>query len=257
MKLLTLLCLLALLAQAEAQYSPRLYVVPEAETKLRADLANAPDDIKRKEIAIVALEKFPDDVSIGRIAQDALTPLLDNPVKFFSDFANSHNSNAAHYLYARAANDGAISNRVADQILAGNPNDYWGLRLKGVAIGAGGPDSLPRVIELMERAIKSNPERPDTYLYTGFYYKQLGQDDKAIKAFEAGAVCDPADKIIRDFRLTHYATHKMPDEYFALVPQALPTAPLELDVTLAKDGSKLSKDVFRGHYSVIECWTYL
>ena len=109
----------------------------------------------------------------------------------------------------------------------------------------------------MERAVKSNPDRPDTYLYLGFYYKQLGQDDKAIAAFEAGAIADPADKIIRDFRLTHYATHKQAEKYFALVPTALPKAPLELDVTLASDGSKLSKDVFRGHYSIIECWTYL
>ncbi len=257
MKLLTMLGLLVLWSVACAQYSPQLYVVPEAETKLRADLAGASDDTQRKEIAFLALERYPDDVSIGRIAQDALLPLLENPLKFFSDYAESRNTNAARYLYARAANDGEISNRVADQILANNPNDYWGLRLKGVAIGAGGPDSLPRVVELMERAVKSNPNRPDTYLYLGFYYKQLGNDEKAIAAFEAGAVCDPNDKIIRDFRLTHYATHKQAEQYFALVPSALPKAPLDLDVTLAADGSKLSKEVFKGHYSIIECWTYL
>ncbi|MBL0062100.1 MAG: hypothetical protein IPP40_11640 [bacterium] len=71
MKLLTMLGLLVLWSVASAQYSPNLYVVPEAETKLRADLASAPDDAKRKEIALLALEKYPDDVSIGRIAQDA------------------------------------------------------------------------------------------------------------------------------------------------------------------------------------------
>lgn len=257
MKLLTMLGLLVLWSVASAQYSPQLYVIPEAETKLRADLAGASDDTKRKEIAFLALERYPDDVSIGRIAQDALLPLLENPLNWFKTRSNVIKTNAASYLYARAANDAAISDSVSNLILAANPDDYWGLRLKGVAIGAGGPDSLPRVIEFMERAVKSNPSRPDTYLYLGFYYKQLGLDEKAIAAFEAGAVCDPNDKIIRDFRLTHYATHKQAEQYFALVPTALPKAPLDLDVTLAADGAKLSKDVFKGHYSIIECWTYL
>lgn len=257
MKLLSMLGLLALWAVAQAQYAPQLYAVPEAETTLRAEFAKAPDDVARKELALAALEKYPNDVSIGRIAQDALNPQLEDPKAWFQARAENLKTNAAQYLYARAANDGGISNSVADKILAQNPNDYWGLRLKAVAISAGGPDSLPRVIELMERAIKSNPNRPDTYLYAGFYYKQLGQDDKAIAAFEAGAVADPLDKIIRDFRLTHYATHKQAVKYFALVPTGLPTAPLDLDVTLASDGSKLSKDVFKGHYSIIECWTYL
>lgn len=257
MKLLSALCLLVTLAYA--QYSPQPYTVPEAEAKLRADLAAASPAMPNHAeiVAKLALDNHPDDVSIGRIAQDALVPFLDDPVAHFLQRANNLNNAAAKYLYARAANDAAISDSIANLILAQNPQDYWGLRLKGVAVSAGGPDSLPRVTEWMERAIAARPDRPDTYLYTGFYYKQLGQDDKAIKAFEAGAVCDPSDKIIRDFRLTHYATHKMPDEYFELVPQALPTAPLDLDVTLAKDGSKLSKDVFRGHYSIIECWTYL
>lgn len=257
MKLLTMLGLLALCSIASAKYSPKLYVVPEAETKLRADLANAPDDAARKEIAIAALERFPNDVSLGRIAQDALNPTLEEPAQWFQARAEKLKTNAARYLYARVANDGAVSHSVADEILIDDPNDYWGLRLKAVAISTGGPDSLPRVCEFMERAVKSNPDRPDTYLYLGFYYKQLGEDDKAIVAFEAGAVADPTDKIIRDFRLTHYATHKQSEKYFALVPQALPKAPLDLDVTLASDGSTLSKDVFLGHYSIIECWTYL
>lgn len=255
MKLLSALCLLVTLAYA--QYSPQPYTVPATETQLRAELAAAPSDSARKIVAQRALEAYPDDISLARIAQDALTSTLEDPVAWYKTNAERSNTNTAHYLYARAANNAAISDSIANLILAQNPKDYWGLRLKGVAVSAGGPDSLPRVIEWMERAIAARPDRPDTYLYTGFYYKQLGQDDKAIRAFEAGAVCDPADKIIRDFRLTHYATHKLPDEYFALVPQALPTAPLDLDVTLAKDGSKLSKDVFRGHYSILECWTYL
>lgn len=255
MRVLIALCLFVSLAAAE--YTPSLYAVPEAEVRLHNDLAAASTPELRKEIALTALEKYQDDVSIGRIAQDALLPQLDDPVAWFKERADRLKNGAAKYLYARAANDGTISQGISDELLSADPNDYWGLRLKAVAISAGGPDSLPRVIEYMERAIQSNPNRPDTYLYTGFYYKQHGQDDKAIKAFEAGAVCDPTDKIIRDFRLTHYATHKMPNEYFALVPQALPKAPLDLDVTLASDGSKLSKDVFKGHYSILECWTYL
>ncbi|MBK6765426.1 MAG: hypothetical protein IPG71_03620 [bacterium] len=257
MRVLIALCLFVSLASAK--YTPSLYVVPEAEAKLRVDLASpSPAMPNHAEIvAKLALDQNPDDVSIGRIAQDALIPFLDDPVAHFLLRANSLNNKAAKYLYARAANNAAISDSIADEILRADPNDYWGLRLKAVAISAGGPDSLPRVVELMERAITANPNRPDTYLYTGYYYKQLGQDAKAIAAFEAGAIADPNDKIIRDFRLTHYATHKMPDEYFALLPQVLPAAPLALDVTLAKDGSRLSKEVFKGHYSILECWTYL
>ncbi len=257
MKLLTLSGLIAVWGIAIAGYSPRLYVVPDSETRLRADLAAASSDEARSEVALAALASYPNDVSLGRIAQDALVSQLEDPVAWFKSRSQEINSDAAKYLYARAANNPLISSAVADEILAGNPNDYWGLRLKGVALTAAGPDSLPRVIEFMERAIRSEPNRPDTYLYTGYYYQQLGQGEKAIAAFEAGAIADPADRIIRDFRLTYYATHKQAEKYFALVPTALPTAPLELDVTLAKDGRKLSKDVFRGHYSVIECWTYL
>jgi tetratricopeptide (TPR) repeat protein len=257
MTLLTMIGLLSLWAVAQAQYSPELYIVPAAERSLRSALANAVDDEARFEIARTALQEYPDDISLGRIAQDALLPLLAESTVWFKDRAERLKTRTADYLYARAANDGAISSAIADALLARDPNDYWGWRLKAVAVSAGGLDSLPAVAKLMERAVKSSPNRPDTYLYLGFYYQQLGEDEKAIAAFEAGAIADPTDKTIRDFRLTHYATHKQSEKYFALVPTALPNAPLELDVTLAKSGRKLSKEVFTGHYSVIECWTYL
>jgi tetratricopeptide (TPR) repeat protein len=257
MKVLATFLLLALGSQTFAQYSPQRYVVPEAETKLRADLANAPDDNTRKEFALAALANYPDDVSLGRIAQDALLPVLENPKEWFAARSHEVKTSAASYLYARAANDAMVTDSVADKILADNPDDYWGLRLKGVAIGAVYPDSLPAVIRLMEHAARVKPDRPDTYLYIGFYYKQLGEDEKSIAAFEAGAVSDPSDKIIRDFRLTYYATHKQAEKYFALVPTALPKAPMEWDVSLAKDGSMLTKESFLGHYSIVECWTYL
>jgi tetratricopeptide (TPR) repeat protein len=255
-KLLSLLGLLLCFGLARAEYHPALYVPSVAETSLRDALASAESDSVKKTIARHALEEHPDDVIIGRIAQDVLSQLMPEPAEWFKTRAERLKSNAADYLYARSAADGAISLQVAEKILARNPDDYWGLWLKAVSYGSLQEDTLRIVTNLMERAASVFPSRPDTYLYLGYYYKQMKEDEKAIAAWEAGAICDPKHKTIRDFRLTHYATHKQTEDYFALVPAALPIAPLEFDVTLARDGSKLTKEVFLGHYSILECWYF-
>lgn len=242
---------------AWAGYNPKPLQKSKAETDLQAALDKAANADEKKMIAEKALADNPDDIVLGRMAQDVLTKSLDDAATYFKTRAEGQESIAKHYLYGRASGDSTIQMEQANWILAKDPKNYWGLTLKAVTLWTEEPEVLKQVESLLQQAVSIDPSRPEGYLNLGYVYLDLEKHDAAIEVFEAGAIADPSNTQIRDQRMTWYATAKQADKYFSLADKALPKEALSFaGLKVAKSDRVLSNADFEGHYTIIEYWAY-
>jgi tetratricopeptide (TPR) repeat protein len=242
---------------AWAGYSPKPLQKSNAETDLQSALDKATNTDEKKQIAEKALADNPDDIVLGRMAQDVLTKSLDDAATYFKTRAEGSESIAKHYLYGRASGDSTIQMHEAEWILAKDPKNYWGLTLKAVTLWTEEAEILKQTEALLQQAVAADPARPEGYLNLGYVYLDMEQFDKAIEAFEAGAVSDPTNAQIRDQRMTWYATAKQADKYFSLAKDALPKEALSFEgLKVAKSERVLSNADFQGHYTIVEYWAY-
>lgn len=261
MKRLTLLTVaLGLLLPALgawAGYSPKALQKSKAETDLQAALDKAANQDEKKQIAEKALADNPEDIVVGRAAQDVLMRTLDDAATYFKTRAEGSESIAKHYLYGRASGDSATQMKEAEWILGKDPKNFWGLTLKAVTLWTEDAEILKQVEGLLQQAVAVDPSRPESYLNLGFVYLDMEKPELALEAFEAGAVADPTNTQIRDQRLTSYATSKQADKYFALAKDALPKDALNFEgLKVAKSSKTLSNADFQGHYTIVEYWAY-
>lgn len=256
MRTLALVCLLCYAAAAVAAFQPLPVQRSAAETEFADAIAKTDVDSLKLKLAKDALEQNPENIPLGRAAQDIILKLMDNAESYFKTRAEASESIAAHYLYAWAANDTLITAREAAWILKQKPNDFWGHLLN--AIGEW-DKSKPDTVIVRSRllaAINADPSRPEGYLYLGYFYQDEERWPEALEVFEAGAVCDPAHKSIRDGRLTTYAELRDADKYFKLLAGMYSDKPLEADLPRAHGTARFTSADLRGAPTVLEYWAY-
>ncbi len=241
---------------AWAAYSPTPVQKSQAERDLQTALDNAKEKSEKQQIAEKALADHPEDIIIGRLAQDALMRIVEDPAAYFKARAEGTESIAKKFLYARASGDSLTQIQTAEWILAKDPKHFWALIMKATTLWTEDEKILQQVESLLKEAVACDPSRPEGYQNLGYLYQDKEDLHGAREAFEAGAVSDPTNTVIRDMRLTVYAAQRDAKAYFDLVALALPASPLNFDLPLAKSSEKLVTADFHGHFTIIEYWAY-
>jgi hypothetical protein len=248
------LCLV--IAATAWAYNPKPVQRSEAEQQVLAALEQAATDSAKLIVAQVTLETHGEDIPAARAAQDVILRLKDDPIAFFKEQANNSASIPAHYLYGRAADDTVIMAEQARWILQHDSSNFWGLMQAGEAEWNKKQPNLKLVQRRFEEAVAADPSRPEGYLYLGYLFEDKEQWKDARAALDAGAVCDPQNKTIRDQRLTAAAELRDAPEYFRLMQGAFPDQPLSMDLPRANGSGRVTTDDLKGRATVIEYWAY-
>jgi hypothetical protein len=244
------------IAAAAWAYQPVAVQKSAVEQQLAESLEKATADSGKVLIARTSLDAHADDIAAGRAAQDILLRHMEDPVAFFKARAEQSNSVAAHYLYARAADDSLVMAQEATWILAHDPKSYWGEMLSGDAEYAKENPDLGTVKKHYMNAIALDPSRPEGYLFLGYAFEDDGKWQAAREAFEAGAVSDPGNSAIRDQRLTTYAELRDANAFFDLTKGQFPDRPVDMDLQRANKPGRLTTKDLLGKQTVIEYWAY-
>jgi hypothetical protein len=239
-----------------AAYHPLPVTKSAAEAALNEALAKADTDSARVHLAREALDTHPDDIPLGRAAQDILLKLMDDPAGYFKARAESSQSAAARYLYARASNDTTVMERESKWMLERNPRDFWGLFLSASAEWDKAKPDTAIVYGRFRAAIDADPSRPEAYLNLGYFFQDEERWLEAREVLDAGAVADPANKAIRDARLTTFAELRDADTFFKLMEGINSDKPLEADLPRANGPGRFTTADLRGQPTVLEYWAY-
>jgi tetratricopeptide (TPR) repeat protein len=73
------------------------------------------------------------------------------------------------------------------------PNTLEALRARGIVLYA--TDNREQSIEMFEAAIAINKQLPDLFMYMGYNYAALGENDRAVEMFMQANMLNPADAI--------------------------------------------------------------
>jgi hypothetical protein len=244
------------LAAAAFAYHPVPVTKSAAETALREALTKTDVDSVRLRLAREALERNPEDIPLGRMAQDVLLKQMDDAVGYFKNQAQGSESVAAHYLYGRAADDTTVTAEEARWILSRDPSNFWGHLLAGIAEWDKSKFDTAVVHRQFLAAVTSDPSRPEGYLYLGYFFQDEERWPEAREVLDAGALTDSSSQAIRDARLTTYAELRDADAFFKLIQGMYSTRPLEADMPLANGTSRLTGTDLRGRPTVLEYWAY-
>lgn len=182
---------LLLLTLSAWAYSPVAVAPSAGETAFASALAAATTDSAKLQLALQALDAYPEDIPVGRAAQDVIFRYKDDPEGFFAARAKDSASPAAHYLNGRATSDTLLMTREAEWLLAKDPHSFWGHQLAGDAEWSKAHPDMARVEEHLQASIATDPSRPEGYLNLGYLYEDQEKWPAARAAFEAGAVADP------------------------------------------------------------------
>jgi len=260
MKIISLLTALCLVVAVACAYSPTPVTRSAAETELTAALDQAPSDSAKLKIAESALAGHPEDIPVGRAAEEIILRFRSDPVEFFKARAEKSESIAAHYLYGdicgRANGDTVTTAREAAWILAKDPKNFWGHMLAGDAAWNYGKPDMAAVQKAYEDAVAADPSRPEGYLFLGYVFEDQDKWPEARGALDAGSISDPANKIIREQRLTAYAQVRDAKAYFDLAQSVLPQKALQMDLPRASAPGKVTTANLLGKSTVIEYWAF-
>ena len=228
----------------------------QAEINLRKQLDSATTDSAKIRIAKEFLQKFPDDIAAGRMAQDLLLKKMDDPLAFFKERMMQLQTTAAEYLYGRSSQDSIIMAETAAKLLEENPGSFWGHELAGYAEWYKSKPDTAVLIHEFKAAIDADPSRPEAYLYLGWVYWDEEMWPQAREVLEAGAFVDVSDHFFRDALLTVYAEQRDGFKYFLLMKDLFPVTPLAADLPRANGGPNLTSVDLQGEPTVIEYWAY-
>ncbi len=243
-------------AMAWASFTPIPVQRSEAEATLQTALDDAKDKDAKLQIAEKALADHPEDIVIGRMAQDVLMKVLDDPAGWFKSRAEGSESLTKRYLMARASGDSLTQIQTSEWMLSKDPKHYWALMMKATTLWTDDEKILDQVHGLFLQAIAAEPSRPEAYLNLGFLCSDRGQPADARDAFLAATIADPSDRLAKENLMTAYAALRDAAEYFKLADAVFAKEPLKFDLPLARSNMKLEARDFAGQVSVIEYWAY-
>jgi tetratricopeptide (TPR) repeat protein len=98
-------------------------------------------------------------------------------------------------VYVRQQDLGVIGNAIeaSRQAMELAPNSLEALRARGIVMYA--TDNREESIELLQAAISINKNLPDLFMYLGYNYSALGENDRAIEMFMQANMLNPGDSI--------------------------------------------------------------
>lgn len=254
--LLRLLALLCAASVVLADYEPQPKQVSQAETEFQAALAKAEQDEAQVELALEFLDKYPDNIPLGREAQNILSRKSDKPAEWFKERMDADPTGTNRYLWARASGDPEIMHKQADWLIENDPENFWGPYLKAVAFWTEEEPALEKVTAEFEKAVALDPARFEGFIWMAYAYQEHDELDKALAAFDAAGVVDPESNNPAMGKMEIYAIMRDAERYFSLVDPMLPDEPVTVELALA-NGENAGKPVgFEGEYTVIESFTY-
>jgi hypothetical protein len=256
MKIPVALLALALVCAPALAYHPVPVTKTAAETELASALDHASSDSAKLRIAEEALNAHPEDVPACRTAQDVIIKHSPDPAGFFKTRAEKSDAISAHYLYGYIAGDTAIAAQQSAWILKKDPHNFWGRLLAADAEWNKETVNYDTLTSRISEAIASDPSRPEGYLYMGWVMEEEEKWPEARAAFDAGAVADSSNTMIRDQRLTAYAQLRDGKAYFDLAKTAFSDTPLSMDLPRANRAGKVTTADLLGKATVIEYWAF-
>lgn len=214
-------------------------------------------DAEQVRIAREFLDQYPNDIPLLRSVQNVLNRKSDLTVDFWKERMDKSPTTANRYLYARKANDPAISKEQAEWMMKNDAGNFWGYYLAAVTEWSKETPDMKVVIDYFDQAIAKDPSRPEGWYYCGDANEQAGNLDRALQCYQAAKVVEPDDTSLNMSILGIYAQKRDADNYFALAAQLLPKEPpLQVELGMHNSGHKMTASDFSGQYTVLELFTY-
>jgi tetratricopeptide (TPR) repeat protein len=252
---LAILVLLAFVSAALA-YNPKPYQPTEGERQLEAALEAAANDAVKVQIAKEMLDVFPDDIPMGRMAQNEIKSGTEDYIDYFKARMDKNRTAATSYLYARATGEGKDMAEQGSWIMHNDPDNYWGYFMAALAIGESENPATEEMLKLFETAIEKDPSRVEAYYQAAFAYEELKQWDKAIEAYQAVTITNPEEaKGVKFSIMGIYAQTRDAANYFKMADGLFPAEPVAATVQLVKGGD-LTPDMLKGHATVLDFFEY-
>jgi len=250
LRLLAVLCALSI----AFGYAPQPKVTSPAEASFDSALATATTDEAQVQLAKEFLDKYPDNIPVGRQAQNILNRKSDTSADWYKQRMEANPTATNRYLWARASQDPEIMMAQAEWLMANEPDNFWGYYLAASTLWDAEKPDMDKVIGYFEQAVAKDPARYEGYLYLGYAYEDAGKPEKALEVFTAAEVVDPSDQSPRQARLGLYAQMKNAEKYFELVTPMLPTEPLTVELAVAKSAKGEKSPNLKGEITVLDCF---
>ncbi|MBU0691893.1 hypothetical protein KKH18_08770 [bacterium] len=249
-RLLVLLCAATLVFG----YAPQPKVVTQAETEFEAALATAETDEAQIELAKEYLDNYPDNIPLGRSAQNILNRKSDTPPDWYKTRKEAAPTSTNRYLWARASQDHDVMVEQANWMMENDAENFWGYYLAATAEWDTEEPDMDKVIGYFEQALAKDPAQYTGYLWLGYAYEDANKPEQALEVFKAAKIVDPEDDSPKQAMLGLYAQMKDADEYFELVTPMLPTNPVTVELPVAKSTADLNTVKLNGEYTVLDCF---
>ena len=201
MKLLLVIGVCALATLASGQYHPQPMKQSEAEAEFCAAVDKEGNATERLRIAKEYLERYPNDVPLGRYAASIIYQSSihkSDAVEYLRMFADAHHREIGpQYYYARIADDTLIWDEKARWALARDSTNYWAWLMWMAAEWHKSNPEMSSVMTRIEKAIALDSSRPEAFMFLGDAHGEQGNWLSAIEAYEAGLVCDSSSNPLR------------------------------------------------------------
>jgi tetratricopeptide (TPR) repeat protein len=251
-RLLVLLCAVSVVFA----YSPQPKVITKAETDFDAVIAKAETDEAKVAAAKEFLEMYPDNILLGRSAQNVLNRKSDTPPDWYKARMEASPTTANRYLWARASQDSEVMTEQAAWIMENDPENFWGYYLAATTEWDKEAPDMDKVTHYFEQAVAKDPAQYTGYLWLGYAYEEADKPEQALEVFKAAEVVDPEDSSPKQAMLGLYAQLRNADKYFELVTPMLPVNAVTAELAVAKAEEESKPVGFSGETTVLEFFTY-
>jgi tetratricopeptide (TPR) repeat protein len=235
-------------------YTPQPRVLSTAENEFDSIIAKTEADSAQVQLAKEFLDKYPDDIPLGRQAQNILNRKSDTSADWYKQRMEANPTATNRYLWARASQDPEVMTAQSEWLMANDPDNFWGYYLAATTAWDAKEPDMDKVIGLFEQAVAKDPARYDGYLWLGYAYEEAGKPEQALEVFKAAEVVDPTDESPKQAMLGLYAEMKDAEKYFALVAPMLPTEPLTVELAVAKSAKGEKSPNLKDGITVLDCF---
>jgi tetratricopeptide (TPR) repeat protein len=252
LRLLALLCVTSLLFG----YAPVPKVVTPAESEFETALEAAETDEAKVALAKEYLDQHPDNVPLGRAAQNILNRKSETPAEWYQERMDANPTSTNRYLWARASGDPEIMFEQASWIMENYAENFWGYYLAAVAEWSTEEPEMNKITGHFEQAVAKDPSRFEGFLWMGYAYEEAEKLDEALAAFDAAAIVDPESDSPVMAKVSIFAVQRNAESYFELVNGLLPDEPVTVELAVAQPDTDAKPVGFSGDMTVIESFTY-
>ena len=189
--------MLAAAAFAAPHFQPKVMQLSPEEIAMEEEIMATQAPMERVRIARSYLERYYDNVPLGRYASDLIRRHSDrkeDAVEYLREFAAMHPREIGpQYYYARIADDTLLWEKKARWAIEKDSTSNWAWLMWMAAEWHKSKPDMKLVTERVEKAVALDPSRPEGYFFLGDAYAEQNRWDDAIAAYEAGLVAEPGN----------------------------------------------------------------